>query len=147
MTTQQQLIANAVANLLKQDPGLAGGRVFVGRRRPIAADKSSAIVVRLERSARQAQLSPRSSWSTLIGIECYGRDGPNDVPGTVADELVEQVFARLDGESSLGGLAMDVEPLAGDTLAWDIDEFDTSMACITARFVVKHQTTGRTLTL
>ena len=148
MTTQHSQITKALADLLKQEPPIAGGRVFVGRMRPIGADKPDAVVVRLARSASHdgAVLGARTSWSTLIEIDCYGR-GTADDPDAGADMVVEQVAARLDGNSSLGGLAMDIAPLAGNTLEWDRDQLETSMTSITARFVVKHQTTGRTLTL
>jgi hypothetical protein len=107
------------------------------------------IVVRLGRSASQesAVLGGRTSWSTLIAVECYGRDDEGAVPGSTADAMVEKVFATLDQAPSLCDGFGDIEPLAGDTLAWDYDELDRTMACITARFVMKHQTTGRTLTL
>jgi len=86
----------------------------------------------------------RTSWATLISLECYGR-GEGQANETSADALVDAVFDRLASDTSLGGLAMDVEPLEGDTLTWDFDEFDTKMECITAKLLVRHQTTARTL--
>lgn len=149
MTTQHLIIVQAIAQRLQDDPALAAAKFYVNRRRAIPADKARAVVVRLGRSLSQEnkQLGGRTSWHTLIEVECYGRDGADDVPGTVADQVLEAVFDNLDAGPGLGYGVMDIEPVAGDTLAWDFDELDNSMACVSARFVVKHQTNGRTLKL
>jgi hypothetical protein len=146
MTTQHLAIVIAIADRLKV-AALAGGRVYVNRTRALGSDKDTAIVVRLGRSASQEvrQLGGRTTWNTLIEIECYGRDGADAVPGTAADLVLEQTFGNLATASDLGYGVMDIEPLAGDTLAWDFDQLDTSVASISARFLVKHQTNGRTL--
>ncbi len=145
MTTAHQLLAQAMANLLKQDPPVAGGRVYVGRTRAINTESPSGVVIMLGRSAcNSSVMGSHSSWSTLLAVECYGRsmaDGPD-----TADELVEAVFARLSTDPGLGGLAMDVEPLDGDTLQWDHEVLDTNLGCITAKFLVRHQTNQRILT-
>lgn len=149
MTTQHLAIVQAVAHRLEQDAALADAKFYVNRRRSIPNNVMRAVVVRLGRSLSQEvkQLGGRTTWDTLIEIECYGRDGAEDVPGTVADQVLEAVFDSLDGGSGLGYGVMDIGPLPGDTLAWDFEELDNSMACVSARFVVKHQTNGRTLTL
>lgn len=149
MTTQHMAIVQALAKRLQDDPAIVVDRIYVNRRRSLSNEKDRAIVVRLGRSLSQQmkQLGGRTTWDTLIEIECYGRDGADDVPGTVADQVLEAVFENLDAGSGLGYGVMDIEPLAGDTLAWDFEELDNSMACVSARFVVKHQTNGRTLKL
>ena len=146
MTTQHMAIAIVIAARLKES-GIAGGRVAVNRTRALSSDTAAAIVVRLGRSASQEvqQLGGRTSWNTLIEIECYGRDGAADVPGLAADLMLKQVFDNLASASDLGYGVMDVEPLAGDTLHWDFEQADTALACVVARFLVKHQTNGRTL--
>ena len=149
MTTQHMAIVQALAQRLHDDPAVVVDRIYVNRRRSLSNEKDRAIVVRLGRSLSHEakQLGGRTTWDTLIEIECYGRDGADDVPGTVADQVLEAVFENLDAGSGLGYGVMDIEPLAGDTLAWDFEELDNSMACVSARFVVKHQTNGRTLKL
>lgn len=149
MTTQHMGIVKAIAQRLQDDQAIVADRVYINRRRALSNDKSRAIVVRLGRALSQEvkQVGGRTTWDTLIEIECYGRDGADDVPGTIADEVLEAVFDNLDGGSDLGYGVMDISPLPGDTLAWDFEELDNSVACVSARFVVKHQTTGRTLKL
>jgi len=147
MTTRHLLMVQAVVQLLQAEPAIAGGRVYSARTRAIPVDVPSAVNVSLERSTSQlaSVIGGRTTWSTLITVECYGK-----LEGVSADEaadpVLEAVFERLASDPSLGGLAMSVEPLEGDTLSWDFDSLETNMACITAKFVVRHQTTGRTLT-
>jgi hypothetical protein len=146
MSTAHRLIAQAVVDLLKAG-GVAGGRVFRARTRAISADQPTAVVVRLVRSASllASVMGGRTSWNTLIEIECYGRN-VGGAPDIEADDTVAAVFEQLDEDPTLAGQAEDVEPLEGDTLEWEIDELDSGLACITAKFIVKHQTTGRKLT-
>ncbi|MFZ3289262.1 MAG: hypothetical protein WA191_20780 [Telluria sp.] len=146
MTTKHLQIATAIVDMLKAD-AVAAGRVYGARTRAISAEQPNGVVVRLERSMSHlasVQGGP-TGWTTLIAIECYGR-AVGGAPDAVADEIVESVFDSMAAGPTLGGLAQDIEPLEGDTLSWDFDELDSNLACITAKFVVRHQTTGRTLT-
>jgi hypothetical protein len=149
MTTQHLAIAQAIVERFKAALEIASDRIYLNRSRALSSDKTSAVVVRLARSASKesSQIGGRTSWSTLIEIECLGRDGADDVPGTRADQVLELVFDNLDGASDLGYGVMSIDPLDGNTLDWDFDQLDSSVACVTARFVVKHQTNGRTLKL
>jgi hypothetical protein len=121
--------------------------VYPNRSRAISIESPTGVVVLLGRSTSDmgGVIGSRTSWSTLVAIECYGRT-EGDAPDA-ADAIVEAVFARMDSDSSLGGLAMDIEPLEGDTLQWDYEQLDNNLVCITAKFVVKHQTNARTLTI
>lgn len=147
MTTQQRVMRNAMISVLKAD-NVADGKVYPNRSRTIGVDTPYGVVVRLTRSTSllASVQGGRTEWRTLIQVECYGRQVGGE-PDDASDLIVEQVFASLAGAPTLGNLAMDVEPMEGDTLSWDIDELDSGLACITAKFIVSHQTTGRTLTL
>jgi hypothetical protein len=146
MTTAQRQIALAVVDALKL-AGVAGGKVYAWRTRAIGIDSPTGVVVRLTRSTSllASIQGGRTEWRTLLQVECYGRSVGGQ-PDEECDAVAAQVFAALAGEPTLGGLAMDVEPMEGDTLGWDVDELDTGLGCITAKFIVSHQTIGRTLT-
>ncbi len=147
MTTQHFQIAGAVVDALLAAPAIADGRVHRSRTRPISQGTTSGVVVRLTRSASgdSQMMGGRTTWTTLISVECYGR-GTTDVPESGADAIVQAVFERLAANPTLGGLAMDLAPFDGSTLEWDFDEQDTAMCAVTAHFVVTHQTTERLLT-
>jgi hypothetical protein len=146
MSTAHSAIAAALVDALRQEPAVADGQVYRSRSRAIGKDTRRAVVVRLARSASTlaAVMGGPTTWQTLVGIECYGR-GSGDQLDEAADQVLSQVFERLAQAATLNGRALDVLPLEGDTLAWDHDEFDTGLTCITAQFVITHQTQGRTL--
>ena len=144
MTTAHRAIRQALVDLLKTEPALVGGRIFPNRDRSIGVDSPNAIVVRLRRSSSELAevIGGPTSWTTLVSVECYGRAASDDSP---ADQVVEDVFARLDSDPTLGDRVMECVPYGGDTLNWDSEELDEKLECITAIFEIKHQTTGRTL--
>ena len=144
MSTAHRAIRQALVDLLKISPAVAGGRVFPIRDRSIGVDSPNAVVVRLRRSSSElaSVIGGPTSWTTLVSVECYGRAASDDSP---ADQVVDDVFDRLASDPTLGDLVMECAPYAGDTLNWDSEELDEKLECITAIFEIKHQTTGRTL--
>ena len=147
MSSAQFAIVTAIVGQLQAEPALSGGRIYRSRARPLAVDQPSGLVVRIERSTSTlAQvIGGPTTWATLINVECYAR-ATGAEPDAVADALLVDVFDRLALAPTLSGAAMSVEPLPGDTLSWEVDEMDSKIAFITAKFVVMHQTKGRTLT-
>jgi len=147
MTTAHRQMLKAVAATLIA-AGVAAGRVYTSRVRSIGAETPHAVVVRLGRSMStlSSVMGGPTNWMTLVQIESYGRM-TNGEPDEASDAIVEAVFAALDTAPTLAGLAAGVEPYPDDTLSWDLDELDTQLACITAKFIVSHTTKGRTLSL
>lgn len=147
MNSAQSGVVSAILEQLRVEPALASGRIYRSRTRAIDTDQPSAIVVRIERSTSTlAQvIGGPTTWATLVNVECYARATGTE-PDAVADALLVDVFHRLALAPTLHGAAMSFEPLPGDTLSWEVDELDSKIACITAKFVVMHQTKGRTLT-
>ncbi|MYM65434.1 hypothetical protein GTP45_01125 [Pseudoduganella sp. FT55W] len=145
MTTSHRLVLKAVVSTLIA-AGVAAGRVYSSRTRAINSETPHAVIVRLGRSASMLAhvKGGPTTWKTLVQIESYGRMTGGE-PDEASDEIVEQVFAALAENPSLGGKAIEVAPLDGDTLSWDLDELDTALGCTTAKFIVEHRTKGRTL--
>jgi hypothetical protein len=147
MNSAQFGVVSAILEQLRVEPALVDGRIYRSRTRAIGVDQASAIVVRVERSTSTlAQvIGGPTTWATLVNVECYARATGSE-PDAVADALLVDVFDRLALAPTLSGAAMSFEPLPGDTLSWEVDELDSKIACITAKFLVMHQTKGRTLT-
>jgi hypothetical protein len=143
MTTAQRQKLLLVKQVLI-DASVAGGRVFTQRTRAINEESPNAVVVRLATS--QCQLSSvqggPTDWATLVLIESYGRMIGGE-PDEASDQIVEAVFSALDFDPTLGGQVEEIAPL---DVSWDEDQLDTSLACITAKFVITHRTEGRKLT-
>lgn len=147
MTTRHRQILLAMQAVLLA-AGVANGSVYCARTRSINAETPHAVVLRLERSGSEiAQvMGGPTTWGTLVHVECYGRIEGGE-PDAASDEIVEAVFAALDADPTLAGNALDLIPAPGDTLSWDYAELDAALGCTTAKFIVMHQTRGRTLTL
>lgn len=145
MNSAHSEIVAAIVALLK-DAVIAEGRVYEKRTRAISGEQPSGVVVRPTRSASHLSSvwGGPTSWSTLVEIESYGRN-VGGVPDALADATLAAVFECLAANPTVNDLVQDIAPLEGDTLSWDFDELDTNLACITAKFVVEHQTIGRTL--
>ena len=145
MNTAQRQVLSAMVDVLKS-AGVAGGRVYSSRTRAINSETPHAVVVRLIRSASTlaSVIGGPTEWHTMLQVECYGRL-VGGAPDEASDQVVLAVFDALARAPSLGGSAIDVSPMEGDTLEWDFDEMDMSLACIKAKFIVLHQTQGRTL--
>jgi hypothetical protein len=145
MRTAHRALQQALVDLLKVAPAVAGGRIFKDRDRSIGVDMPNAVVVRLRRSgsALSSVIGGPTGWTTLVSFECYGRAASEE---TGADQVVEDLFARLAVDPTLGGQVLECVPLPGDTLNWDSEELDDKLECTTAIFQIQHQTTGRTLT-
>jgi hypothetical protein len=128
--------------------GVAAGRVFVHRTRAINSETPYAVALRLVRSTSQlsSTLGGPTDWKSLLQVDCYGRM-VGGTPDEASDAIVEAVFAALADDFTLGGAAIGVEPLPGDTLSWDVDELDEKLSCTTAKFLISHRTKGRTLSV
>ena len=147
MSSAQFGVVSAILEQLRVEPALAEGRIHRSRTRAIGVDQPNAIVVRIERSTSTLAevIGGPTTWATLVNVECYARAAGAE-PDTAADALLVEVFERLALAPTLDGAVMSFEPLPGDTLSWEVDELDSKIACITAKFVVMHKTKGRTLT-
>jgi hypothetical protein len=147
MTTGHFNVVSALVDWLKRAPSIAGGNVFRSRSRAFSRDTAAAIVVRPVRSASQLArvIGGPTIWQTLLHVECYAR-GTGDAQEEAVDALIEAVFACIAADPSLGGQIVEIVPLEGDTLSWDFDELDTTLGCVTAQFVITHETQGRGLT-
>lgn len=147
MSSAQFGVVSAVLEQLRVEPVLAEGRIHRSRTRAIGVDQPNAIVVRIERSTSTLAdvIGGPTTWATLVNVECYAR-AVGAEPDIAADALLVEVFERLALAPTLDGTVMSLEPLPGDTLSWEVDELDSKIACITAKFVVMHKTKGRKLT-
>ncbi|NYE62191.1 hypothetical protein FHW58_003406 [Duganella sp. 1224] len=145
MTTAHRQVLVAVKDVLDA-AGVALGRVYTSRTRSISAETPHAVVIRLGRSASELSrvLGGPTTWKTLVQIECYGRMSGGE-PDEASDLIVAAVFDALAADPTLSGAVMQMVPLEGDTLSWDLDELDTALGCTTAKFIVSHKTKGRTL--
>jgi hypothetical protein len=99
--------------------------------RPTTSDPSGGVI-----------LGHPIDWSTAIQVECYARGDASQAADEACGALLLIVADALAVDPSLGGALDDI----GDpTLAWALDEADTTLGCLVATYPVTHRTAYRSL--
>jgi hypothetical protein len=107
MTKREQILA-AIRTALTGTTGV-GTRIYRSRIEPMARQESPAIVVEpLEDTAQQNTSLPTLDWSLTVRIAVVVRA---NVPDQAADPIVESLHSKVMADLTLGGLAMDIQPL------------------------------------
>ena len=116
------------------------------RLRPMAKTTERAVVVRpQEAGAGESAIYPNQpvSWTTVISVECYARSSAATPADVAVDSLLEDVYARLMTDPTLGGVLASLEPRA---LTWDFDVDADQTTCATLVFHALRASQGATLT-
>lgn len=142
-----QLRAALVAHLL--GAGLAEGRVFADRLRPIAAQEPSAINVRLSDTQRTTPVIEAADWRSTFFVECLARSVPGGASAdAAADALLDGAYTRLQSfAASVSGLGLAVIDIEGDatSVEWDRVAEDQPYVCAALRLTVVHRTPANSL--
>jgi len=108
MTTKRETILAAVRTALTGTTGVST-RIYRTRVEPIAREESPAIVVEpLNDTASQNTSLPTLDWAMTVRVTVIVRGA---VPDQVADPIVESLHSRLMADLTLGGYAIDTQPI------------------------------------
>ncbi len=108
MSTKREQILAAIRTALTGTTGVST-RIYRSRVEPMARQESPAIVVEpLEDTAQQNTSLPTLDWSLTVRVAVVVRA---NVPDQAADPIVESLHSKLMADLTLGGLAMDIQPL------------------------------------
>lgn len=142
MTTAFGTIVAGIVTRLQAATAVSA-QVYRARLKPIAAQHTDAVVVRIESSTpeRFAILNAPTDWDTVIAIECYARSATLSADAAV-DALLARVWAKLAADTTLGGLVMDLNPVS---LEYDFAGEADQIACATLGLRVVHRTNNLTL--
>lgn len=135
------IVAAMVARL--QTAPAVSTQIHRARMRPLAADWTSAVVVRIQDAQldRLAIAGAPINTDTTIVVECYARSASLS-PDLAADALLQAVYARLAADPTLGALVADCQPTS---LAYDFDADADRTACVLITYLVRHRTQSLTL--
>ncbi len=143
MNAHERVLAAVKARLVLA-PAVAQS-IERGRRRPVDLGIDTALGVYFGGSVprRMGMLNAPIDWATSVRFDCVarGRDGVTGDEAALA--LHAAAWARLFGDQQLGGLAMEMEPLA--IAPGDEEQLDTAIGAITGGVLVTHATAGNTL--
>ena len=108
MASKRETILVAVRAALTGTTGV-GNRIYRSRVEPISRAESPAIVVEpLSDNASQKTALPTLDWSMTVRVTVIVRGA---IPDQIADPIVESLHGRLMADLTLGGYAIDIQPI------------------------------------
>lgn len=135
MATKQEQILAAVATILAATTG-ATGRVYRSRQEAFSRSESPAIVIEPgpDNAAPEPVSTCKVDWTFNLVVAVYAR---GTIPDQVADPVVESVHSLLMTDRGIGGLAMDIWPLARDP---QFDKADLGAVWVVLNYRVRYRT-------
>ena len=134
MTTKRENILAAIQAVLAGTAGV-GTRIYRTRVDAVARVESPAIIIQPIRdvSAQNTSL-PKLDWTMTVRVTVIERA---DIPDQAADDTVESVHSKIMSDLTLGGYAIDVQPVRTE---FQFLEADKPAALIGCEFEVRYRT-------
>jgi hypothetical protein len=134
MTTKRETIITAIRTALIGTTGVST-RIYRSRTEPITRGESPAIVVEpLTDTAAQNTSLPTLDWSLTVRVAVVVRGA---IPDQVADPVVESLHAKIMADLTLGGYAIDIQPIG---VTFDIVEADQPVGVVMCDYRVQYRT-------
>jgi hypothetical protein len=134
MTTRRERVLAAVATALAGTTGVST-RIYRSRVEPISRAESPAIVIEpISDNAAQNTSLPTLDWSMVVRISVIVRGA---VPDQLADPIIESLHAKLMADLTLGGYAIDVQPIG---VTFNFTEADGAAGEIQCDYRVQYRT-------
>lgn len=133
MTKREQILA-AIRSQLTNTVGV-GTRIYRSRVEPLSRGESPAIVIEpINDTAQQNTSLPTLDWSLTVRVAVIVRA---NVPDQAADPIVDDLHSKLMADLTLGGNAIDVQPLS---VAFELVEADQPAGVISCTYLVRYRT-------
>ncbi len=134
MTTRRETILAAVRSALTNTTGV-GTRIYRSRVEPMARAESPAIVVEpVNDTAEQNTSLPKLDWSLTVRVAVIVR---GNIPDQQADPIVESLHSRLMADLTLGGYAIDIQPVS---VSFEMVEADQPAGVISCDYLIRYRT-------
>ena len=134
MTTKRETILAAVRTALTGTTGVST-RIYRSRVEPVSRAESPAIVVEpLSDTAAQNTALPTLDWSMIVRITVIVRGA---VPDQLADPIIESLHSKVTADLTLGGYAIDVQPIG---VTFNFTEADGAAGEIQCDYRVMYRT-------
>lgn len=135
MTTRRETILAAVRTALTGTTGV-GSRIYRSRVEPISRAESPALVVEPINDTASIDTSlPTLTWRMTVRVTVIVR-GP--IPDQQADPTIESLHSKITADLTLGGYAMDVQPIS---VNFNLAEADGPAGEIQCDYRVVYRTT------
>jgi hypothetical protein len=134
MTTKRERVLAAVTSALAGTTGVST-RIYRSRVEPVSRAESPALVVEpLSDTAAQNTALPTLDWSMIVRITVIVRGA---VPDQLADPIIESLHGRVMADLTLGGYAIDVQPIG---VTFNFTEADGAAGEIQCDYRVMYRT-------
>ena len=134
MTTKREQILDQIKTVLAGTTNVST-RIYRSRVVPLSRGESPALVIEPVSDSSQANLTlPKLDWSLQVRVAVIVR---GDVPDEVADPIVESLHSKITADLTLGGYAIDVQPVGVDFALMDADQPAGVISC---NYLVRYRT-------
>lgn len=134
MSTRRETILAAIRTALTGTTGVST-RIYRSRVEPMARAESPAIVVEpVQDQAEQNTALPTLDWSLTVRVAVIVRGA---IPDQLADPIVEDLHSKLMSDLTLGGVAIDVQPVA---VNFEMVDADQPAGVISCDYLVRYRT-------
>ena len=119
MTTKREQILSQIATTLASTAGVSG-RVYRSRVTAAARAESPMIVIEpVTDAARQLTSLPKLDWRMRVRVTVVVR---SQTPDTDADSIIESMHSLLMSDLTVGGYAIDIQPVLTEFQFLDADQ-------------------------
>jgi len=141
MTTKRERILTAVRTALTGTTGV-GTRIYRSRVEAFARSECPALVVEPINDEASIDTSlPTYTWRLTVRVAVIVR---GNIPDQLADPIVSNMHSRLTADLTLGGYAMDIQPI---NVSFELVESDQPTGVVMCDYRVLYRTTVSDLSL
>lgn len=143
MTTKTENILAAVKTALAGTTGV-GTKIYRSRVVPLTRNETPALVIEpTSNTCEQNTGLNHLDWNLQLRVLIIVRGSTTVSPDQAADPTLESLHSKMLATSTLGGLAIDVQPLGHDYV---LQDGDLPTAVISTNWVIKYRTLYTDLT-
>ena len=141
MTTKRESILAAIRTALAGTTGV-GTRIYRSRVEAFARSECPALVVEPINDEASIDTSlPTYTWRLTVRVAVIVR---GNIPDQLADPIVSDMHSRLTADLTLGGYAMDIQPI---NVSFELVESDQPTGVVMCDYRVLYRTTVTDLSL
>ena len=140
MTTKRENILAQIATTLSSTAGV-NGRVYRSRVTALARGESPALIIEpVSDTAQQITSLPKLDWTLRVRVVVVVR---SSTPDTDADTVVESLHSKIMADLTLGGYAIDIQPVLSN---FDYLDADQPAGIVSNEFEILYRTSVGDLT-
>ena len=133
MTKREQILA-AICTALTGTTGV-GTRIYRSRTEAFARGESPAITIEpISDDATIDTSLPTLTWRLTVRVAVIVR---GNVPDQLADPIIESLHSKITADLTLGGNAMDIQPI---NVGWELVESDQPTGVVMCDYRVLYRT-------